>query len=243
VTTSITTFAHGETDEFGADLEANRRAIIESAAPVPPPLCATVPTSTPPDCLGRNGAYCAAAACFPANPWLNCVCNTSLQICQAIDAFEFRSMQGMQLEACIDSTVSHPTNIGSKIETGFKGQWFRDTNQCIWGHWGEALDALHDPARPVPASLTGPWKATVAVCRSKGVGSAECCKAQVDAEQRAIDTCGVYKSSRFGPLPTDIPGAGICSIAARQFGPPPGFVGDFGNVSDRIAHGLKLCCP
>lgn len=39
VTTKVTTFAHGETDEFGASLEANRRAIISTGArltPTPP---------------------------------------------------------------------------------------------------------------------------------------------------------------------------------------------------------------
>jgi hypothetical protein len=142
-----------------------------------------VPTTTPADCIGRNAGYCSATACFPADPWLQCVCNTSPQICQAVDAFTFKSVLGMQAEACIDATVKPPANMGAKIETSFEGKWFLDTNKCIWGHWREALDALHDPARPVPATLTAPWTAAVAVCRSKGVGSAECCKAQVDAEQ------------------------------------------------------------
>ena len=249
ITTTITTVAHGETDEFGASLADNQRAIIETVAPpapppappAPPALCAAVPTATPADCLGRNAGYCSAAACFPANPWLQCVCRTSLQICQAIDAFAFTSVQGRQLEACIDTTVQSPTNIGAKIETNFKGQWFLDTNKCIWGHWRAALDALHDPSRPVPAGLTAPWTAAVGVCRSKGVGSSECCQAQVDAEQRAIDTCGPYDSRRFGSLPTDIPFAGFCSFASRQVAPP--FSGDFGTVADRITHGDTLCCP
>ncbi len=248
ITTTITTVAHGETDEFGASLDANRRAIIESvgpppAPPPPPALCKGVPSATPATCIDRNAGYCSAASCFPANPWLQCVCKTSLQICQAVDAFSLTSVQGMQLEACIDTTVQTPTNLGVKFESATKGKWFLDTNKCIWGHWREALDPLHDPSLPVPSTVTAPWKTAIGVCRSKGVGSAECCKAQVDAEQQAIDTCGPYKSSRFGPLPTDIPGAAFCSFAAKQVAPKPGFSGDFGNVTDRIAHGLKLCCP
>ena len=228
--------------------DRNMRAVgINPSTPPPPPplpaLCPKVPTATPADCLGRNAGYCSAAACFPKNSWLTCVCNTSLQICQAVDAFTFKSVQGMQAEACIDATVKSPANMGAKIETGFKGKWFLDTNKCIWGHWREALDALHDPARTVPATLTAPWKAAVAVCRSKGVGSAECCGAQVDAEQEAIDTCGPYDSRRFESLPTDIPFSPACSFAARQVAPSPAFTGDFGKVADRIAYGLKLCCP
>lgn len=248
VTTKIETVAHGETDEFGASLDANRRAIIETVAPPPPPppppaLCKAVPTSTPADCLGRNAGYCSAAACFPTDPWLQCVCKTSLQICQAVGAFSFKSVQGQQLEACIDTTVPSPTHMGVKFETNTKGNWFLDTNKCIWGHWQEALDPLHDASLPVPATVTAPWKAAISVCRSKGVGSSECCKAQVDAEQQAIDTCGAYDARRFGSLPTDIPGAGACSFAAKKFAPPPPFSGDFGKVADRIAHGEKLCCP
>jgi outer membrane protein OmpA-like peptidoglycan-associated protein len=249
VTTTISTLAHGETDEFGAGVDDNRRVIIETvkAAPPPPPpppgLCKGVPATTPATCVGRNGGYCSAASCFPSNPWLQCVCKTSLQICQAIDAFSFSSVQGMQLEACIDSTVLPPTKFGVKFEANSKGNWFFDTNKCIWGHWREALDPLHDASLPIPSSVTAPWRAAIAVCRSKGVGSSECCKAQVDAEQQAIDTCGKYPSSRFGTLPTDIPGAGFCSLAARQAAPSPSFSGDFGNVADRIAHGNKLCCP
>ena len=68
-------------------------------------------------------------------------------------------------------------------------------------------------------------------------------KAQVEAEQKAIDICGKYPSSRFGSLPTDIPGSPLCSRAARFVAPKPPFVGDFGNVADRIAHGNKVCCP
>lgn len=247
ISTAISTVAHGETGEFGANVDANRRAIIETVAPTPPPsppaLCKGLPTATPADCVGRNGGYCAAAACFPSNPWLQCVCKTSLQICQAIDAFSFTSVQGKQLELCIDASVKSPTNLGAKFETNSKGKWFLDTNKCIWGHWREALDALHDPSLPIPAGLTGPWKAAISVCRSKGVGSSDCCKAQVDAEQQAIDTCGPYDSRRFGSLPTDIPFSAACSAAAKSQAPSPPFSGDFGKVADRIAHGLKLCCP
>jgi hypothetical protein len=137
--------------------------------------------------------------------------------------------------------VAAPTNMGSKIETAFKGQWFNDTNRCIWGHWRAALDAIHDPTRPVPTTLTAPWTAAVGVCRSRGVGSPECCHAQVDAEQRAIDTCGPYDAPRFGSQPSDIPFAPACSTAARLFA--PSFTGNFGSVTDRIAHGNTLCCP
>ena len=249
ITTKITTAAHGETDEFGKSLDGNRRAIIESIAPSPPPsepkpgLCKGVPTATPADCVGRNGGYCAAAACFPSDPWLQCVCKTSIKICEAIDAFSFTSVQGKQLEFCIDATVKVPANLGAKFETNSKGNWFRDTNKCIWGHWREALDALHDPSVPIPAGATAPWKTAISVCRSKGVGSSDCCKAQVDAEQQAIDTCGPYDSSRFGSQPTDIPFSPACSAAAKSQAPPPPFSGDFGKVADRVAHGLKLCCP
>jgi hypothetical protein len=171
------------------------------------------------------------------------VCTASLQICQAVDAFSFKSVQGMQAELCIDATVRPPTNIGAKIETGLKGQWFLDTNKCIWGHWRQAFDALHLSAAPVPSTLTSPWKAAVATCRSKGLGTSECCKAQVDAEQQAIDTCGAYNSPRFGSLPTDIPFSPFCSLAAQRAAPPPAFTGDFGKVADRIKYGHSRCCP
>jgi hypothetical protein len=210
--------------------------------PSTPSACPNAPTTTPADCIGRNSGYCSAMDCFKGNPWLQCVCNTSLLICQAIEALTLQGVQGQQLESCIDATVRPPTNIGAKIQTAHKGEWFRATNKCIWGHWRKALDALHDPARSVPSDLTSHWKDAVAVCRSKGAGSTECCKAQVTAEQQAIDTCGKYDSSRFGSLPTDIPGSSFCSFLARRLAPPPEFVGDFGKVSDRIAHGLKVCC-
>ncbi len=219
-------------------------ALDVSKPPAPPPsLCPKVPTSTPATCLDRNAAYCDAAACFPSNPWLSCVCTTSLQICQAVDAFTFKSVQGMQAEACIDGTVPSPTNMGAKIEASFKGKWFLDTNKCIWGHWRAALDALHDPSLAVPAGLTAPWVAAISVCRSKSVGSSECCKAQVEAEQKAIDTCGPYDAARFGKLPTDIPFAPICSLGAKFVAPPPPFTGNFGSAADRIAFGNKRCCP
>ena len=47
VTTSITTFAHGETDEFGPGLDVNRRVIIKTVAPLPPPP-APLPLPLPP---------------------------------------------------------------------------------------------------------------------------------------------------------------------------------------------------
>jgi outer membrane protein OmpA-like peptidoglycan-associated protein len=257
VTSTITTEAHGETDEFGPKVEDNRRAIIETIAtpkpkpkpdeppppPPPPATCPAVPGATPGTCLGRNGGYCSAESCHATNPWLKCVCGTSLQICQAIDAFSLTGVQGMQLETCIDTFVPVPTNMGVKIECGFKAKWFRDTNKCIWGHWKEALDALHDPSVPIPGTVTSDWRAAIGVCRSKGVASNECCKAQVEAEQKAIDICGKYDSSRFGNKPTDIPGSPECSAAAKFFAPKPAFVGDFGSVADRIAHGNKVCCP
>jgi len=257
ITTTITTEAHGETDEFGGNVVDNRRAIIETIAPppkpkpepepkptpTPPATCKAVPGATPATCIDRNGGYCSAESCHPTNPWLKCVCGTSLQICQAIDAFSFTSADGKKLEACIDATVKPPTNLGVKFEANSKGDWFRDTNKCIWGHWKEALDALHDPTAPIAGTVTADWRAAITVCRSKGVASSDCCKAQVEAEQKAIDTCGKYPSSRFGLLPTDIPGSPLCSRAARFVAPKPPFVGDFGNVSDRIAHGNKICCP
>ena len=43
VTTSISTFAHGETDEFGAGLDPNRRVIIKTIAPLPPPPAPVCP--------------------------------------------------------------------------------------------------------------------------------------------------------------------------------------------------------
>ncbi len=226
---------------------ADRRSVVirtsTPAPPEPPPLCPKVATAAPADCVGRNGAYCAAEACQSSDDWLKCVCTTSLQICQAVDAFSFTSVQGRQLEACIDATVPSLTAMGVKFEANAKGQWFLDTNKCIWGHWRKALDALHDPSRPIPSGLTAPWISAIGVCRSKGVGSKECCKAQVDAEQRAIDSCGAYDSRRFGKLPTDVPGARVCSRAARMVAPPPPFTGDFGSVADRIAYGETRCCP
>jgi hypothetical protein len=75
----------------------------------------------------------------------------------------------------------------------------------------------------------------------QGLGSPECCKAQVDAEQQAIDTCGPYDTRRFGRLPTDVPGTLFCSLAAQEFAPKPSFSGNSGSVADRVAHGLKVC--
>jgi outer membrane protein OmpA-like peptidoglycan-associated protein len=227
---------------------SERRSVVVPTTTPPPPeppsVCPTVPSATPPDCVGRNGAYCAAEACFSTDPWLKCVCSTSIQICQAVNAFNFTSTDGRMLEACIDATVASPlTARGVKFEANAKGQWFLDTNKCIWEHWRRAMDALHDPSRPIPSGLTAPWVSAITVCRSKGMGHKDCCEAQVDAEQRAIDDCGAYDSRRFGKLPTDIPGAATCSAAAKRFAPPPPFTGDFGSVADRIAYGKKRCCP
>jgi outer membrane protein OmpA-like peptidoglycan-associated protein len=47
VTTSITTFAHGETNEFGSGLDANRRVIIKTTAPPPPPPPPALPHCGP----------------------------------------------------------------------------------------------------------------------------------------------------------------------------------------------------
>jgi hypothetical protein len=193
--------------------------------------------------MDRHDAYCAAAACFPSDPWLQCVCVTSGQVCEAVDAFHFRGLDGALLEGCIDANVLMPTRMGVKFETNAKGDWILRTNRCIWGDWRAALDAIHDPSLPVPSGLTSEWAAAVSVCRARGVGSSDCCSAQVVAEQMAIDGCGLYDSRRFGLLPYDIPGSTFCSSVVRRFAPAPLFTGDFGNVTDRIAFGERRCCP
>lgn len=207
--------------------------------PTPPPLCAAVPTSTPTTCAGRNRGYCAAARCFPTNPWLSCACVASGDVCRAVDAFTFTGLEGMALEAC--TKVPPPGAPPGPIIS--KGRWLLSTNQCIWGHWRAAFEAIHDPTRPVPSTLTPEWATAVTTCRRVGFRSSDCCRAHVTAEQNAIDRCGPYSSATFGPLPSDVPGAPTCSAIVAAFTPGPPFTGDFGRVADRIAYGNSRCCP
>jgi hypothetical protein len=130
-----------------------------------------------------------------------------------------------------------------KRDVNDKGDWFRDVNRCIWGHWRTAFDALHNPTRPIPGSVTPEWVAAITTCRASGVTSSACCQAQVVAEQSAIDRCTPYDSLRFGSLPTDVPSSPGCSKVVASFAPPPPFTGDFGTVADRIAYGKARCCP
>ena len=248
VTSPIQTFAHGETEEFGAAPDKNRRAIIATAALPPkppgpqppppplPPLCPKLPAATPASCTDRHNAYCEAQKCFPANPWLDCVCTASGQVCEAADAFTFTGARGTALEACAVASGASTTPIRDK------GNWFLTTNRCIWGHWRAAFEAVHDPARPVPGGLTPEWAGAVAICRRDGIGSSGCCKAHVTAEQSAIDRCAPYNSSAFGKLPTDVPGAPlVCGNIVAALAPPPPFTGDFGSVGDRIKYGDSRC--
>jgi outer membrane protein OmpA-like peptidoglycan-associated protein len=251
-TGTVTTFAHGETDEFGTGPDENRRVIMKvthvSPPPPPPPPppsprppCPAVPTTTPATCADRHAGYCAAQACFPANPWLACACRVSDQICGAIDAFELRTgtVKGGELAECLlffDMFTPRRPIVA-------KGLWFETVNRCIWGHWRAALDALNDPSIPVPTGLTPEWATAVTVCRSTGVGSPDCCQAHVRAEQAAIDICLPYPTATFGRLPTDVPGSRNCSRLSAKFAPGPSFSGDFGNLSDRITFGIGLCCP
>lgn len=254
---SVTIFMHGETAEFGMPLSSNRVGIVRSTAapgptpvpsptptptptPTPAPLCPRVPTSTPATCADRHRAYCAAALCFPANPWLACACIASGDVCRAAEAFKFESTEGVELAACAWVSSAPGTTIYSK------GMWLLATNYCIWGHWRTALEAIHDPLRPVPTGLTAEWAAAVTICRASGVGSSACCRAHVEAEQRAIDACGPYTSTTFGRLPTDVPGAPTCSSIIRALAPArrgDPFTGDFGNAADRISYGNRRCCP
>jgi hypothetical protein len=109
-----------------------------------------------------------------------------------------------------------------------------DTNACIWRHWRAALLPLNDPSQPIPSGLTPEWRQAVVDCHASGVGSDQCCRAHVIAEQSAIDRCGGYDSSRFGPRPTDVPGAPTCSAGAALGATGLPFTGDFGDVDDRI---------
>jgi hypothetical protein len=176
----------------------------------------------------------------------------STGICDAVDAFhlDVTTARGAGLLACLASTSPGSSLLTAIPSIAFlfptiraKGDWFLNTNRCIWGHWRAALDPLNDPSRPIPPGLTPEWAAAVATCRSAGVGSSDCCKAHVVAEQNAIDRCGPYDSSRFGTSPTDVPGAPLCSLAASVIAPGPAFTGDFGSVADRIKYGNSVCCP
>jgi hypothetical protein len=208
--------------------------------PPPPPVCGTaVPTTTPATCAGRNAAYCAAAGCIPTNPWLSCVCTASGEVCRAVNAFTFVGTEGAALDLCISATATAV----SRALTSAKGAWLLSTNRCIWGHWRAAFEAIHNPAAPIPSGLTAEWAAAVTTCRTRGVGSKACCDAHVEAEQHAIDTCGPYPSTTFGPLPTDVPGAPMCGRIVAALAPPPAFTGDFGLVADRITYGKSRCCP
>jgi outer membrane protein OmpA-like peptidoglycan-associated protein len=245
----IDVFAHGESLEAGNSLPPNRRATISlPSAPSPPPAppppapvaskCPTVPTTTPATCADRHNAYCEAQKCFPANSWLSCVCAVSGQICDAVDAFEFKGVEGTALQACF---LAESSVFTSAKPIHDKGDWFLRTNQCIWGHWRKAFDAVNDPSVPIPSGLTPEWAAAVTTCRRDGTGSSSCCKAHVTAEQSAIDTCGGYPSAKFGKSPTDVPGVPGCSWIASKLAPGPPFTGDFGNVSDRIKFGDLVC--
>lgn len=205
------------------------------------PLCPTVSTSTPGTCMARHDAYCAAAACFPENPWLKCVCTVSGQICDAVSAFslDVTTKPGLQLSGCL---IAPPSNPFAVAATKRKGAWLLAANSCIWGHWRAALDAIHDITLPIPGTLTPHWASAVSTCRSKGIASLDCCRAHVAAEQNAIDFCGGYNSSDFGPKPTDVPNAPLCSYIVAKFAPGPPFSGDFGKVGDRISYGNSLCC-
>jgi hypothetical protein len=219
--------------------------------PVPPTptpssasLCSAVPTTTPSTCSERNKAYCEAGKCFPSNPWLACVCRASGEVCRAVDAFTFSGTEGKGLKTCIvGEHSSDPISGTFSLEfTKKKGEWFLSTNQCIWGHWRAAFESIHDPSRPVPNSLTPEWASAVSICRSSGIGSAECCRAHVNAEQKAIDICEAYNSAVNGKLPSDVPFSPACSSIVASFVPPPPFTGDFGKVADRITYGNNRCC-
>ncbi len=230
--------------------DAKMRAVgVDVSRPAPPPPkpkspCPAVPTTTPATCADRHKGYCDAAACFPTNKWLGCVCTVSGQICDAIDAFELHlsTTPGKELAACLaGSSVFNPLTTPPPGPIVAKGKWFETVNQCIWGHWRAALDAIHDPALPLPTGATPEWAAAITTCRVKGLSSSDCCRAHVNAEQTAIDHCLPYPSSLFGKLPTDVPGSSTCSFVVGKFAPGPPFSGDFGLVSDRIPFGLKVC--
>lgn len=200
--------------------------------PQPIPSCPAVPTSIPSSCAGRHEAYAAAQRCFPLNAWLPCVARNSANICRVVEAFNFRGDEGSKLKLCA----------GDSDLVRAKGAWFNDTNACIWGHWRAALGAMHDPTKPIPSSVTPEWADAIAVCRREGIGSTSCCEAHVIAEQQAIETCGGYDDFMFGRLPTDVPGAPLCSDFVLMAAGPMPFSKDFGNVADRIDYGNFVCC-
>lgn len=216
-----------------------RPAASSAASPTAPPskpTCAALPSATPATCPGRHTGYHAAATCFTGNSWLRCVDRVSDCICTAVDAFNFRGVKGTMLEGCVMASGL------SKAAVRDKAAWFESTNSCIWGHWRAATEPLNDPSRAVPGGLTPEWTAAIATCRASGARSADCCKAQVIAEQNAIDACAPYDSARFGPSPTDVPpGGGICSSIVGSLACGPPFTGDFSKVADRIAYGVKVC--
>jgi hypothetical protein len=143
------------------------------------------------------------------------------------------------LEGCVGATAT-PFSLALSIA---KAKWLLSTNKCIWGHWRQAFEPIHNPTAPIPTTLTPEWAAAVTTCRTSGIGSKACCAAHVEAEQNAIDTCGPYPSTTFGSLPTDVPGAPLCSSIVAAMAPPPPFSGDFGLVADRVAYGKSRCCP
>lgn len=214
-----------------------------SAPPTSPPapgpaaskLCPKLPAATPASCVDRHNAYCDAQKCVPGNSWLRCVCNVSGQICDGVDALEFKGAEGSLLQACAWASSAPPKPIHDK------GDWFLKTNQCIWEHWRNAFEAVNDPSVPVPSGLTPQWAAAVTTCRKDGIASSNCCKAHVKAEQSAIDACGGYPSATLGTSPAYVPGAPNCSKIASKLAPGPPFTGDFGSVSDRIKYGNLVC--
>ena len=198
--------------------------------------CPTLPAATPGTCAARHQAYAATVKCFPLNSWLPCVDRASGEVCRAVEAFSFRGKEGSDLETCVT------LNRGDKSLTRAKGAWFDLTNACIWGHWRNAVEALNGASNFTPSNLTTEWADAIAICQSNGAGSDDCCRAQVVAEQTAIEACGSYDSSLFGKLPTDVPGAPLCSDVLRLAAPGIPFTGDFGNVKDRIVYGWLRCC-
>jgi hypothetical protein len=205
--------------------------------PQPIPSCPDIPTSIPSTCTGRHEAYAAAQRCFPLNAWLPCVARNSANICRVVEAFNFRGDEGSQLSHCVAISYNAKRDL-----VRAKGAWFDKTNACIWGHWRAALEAMHNPAKPIPSGVTSEWADAITVCRREGIGSTDCCEAHVIAEQQAIETCGGYDDSIFGSLPTDVPSAPLCSDFVKLAAGPLAFYKDFGNVADRIDYGNFVCC-
>src|SRR5262245_6192640 len=201
------------------------------------PSCPGVPNSIPSTCAGRHEAYAAAQRCFPLNAWLPCVARTSANICRVIEAFNFRGDEGSQLSLCVSASYG-----AQKDLVRDKGTWLHNTNACIWGHWRAALEAMHDPTKPIPTGVTPEWRDAITLCRLEGVGTSACCEAHVIAEQQAIEHCGGYDDLLFGRLPTDVPSAPLCSDFVLLASGPLPFSKDFGNVADRIDYGDFICC-